>query len=238
MTGPAARAARRPARKEAPSSQTAGRSPAAVPKPVPVGYDNSVFVNCPFDKDYLPLLHAMLFAIHDCGFVARTALEETGAREQRIAKICRLLEASRLSIHDISRTTLSLRRYPRMNMPFECGIAYGLHVFSGDSDRNLLVMEAEAYSGQKTLSDLAGTDPKHHENKPEKVVNAVRAFLALNRTDGARTRGATAIWGRYELFKRQLPTVAHTLELSVSEIKSLECINDWLQAMSAWVLTN
>lgn len=236
-TGQAMRAAKATARKKSAHKATPAKS-ANVPKPVRVGYLNSVFVNCPFDEDYLPLLHAMLFAIHDCGFVARTALEETGAAEQRIDKICRLLKDSRLSIHDISRTTLSKRKYPRMNMPFEAGIAYGLIMYGSTKDRNMLVMESEAYSGQKTLSDLAGTDPKPHDNDPAKVVKAVRAFLTLNRTDGAKTRGADAITGRYKMFESQLPTVAHSLELSMAEMQSLDCINDWLQAMSAWVLTN
>jgi hypothetical protein len=38
-------------------------------------YDRSVFVNCPFDRRYRPMLRAIMFAIHDCGFFARSALE-------------------------------------------------------------------------------------------------------------------------------------------------------------------
>ena len=33
-----------------------------------------VFVNCPFDADYEPLLHAVLFTVEDCGFRVRCAL--------------------------------------------------------------------------------------------------------------------------------------------------------------------
>jgi hypothetical protein len=35
-------------------------------------FERCVFVNRPFDARYLPLPHAMLFAIDDCGFVAGT----------------------------------------------------------------------------------------------------------------------------------------------------------------------
>ena len=38
----------------------------------PKRYDVSVFLNCPFDDGYRSLLHAALFAIQDCGFIART----------------------------------------------------------------------------------------------------------------------------------------------------------------------
>jgi len=39
------------------------------------GHEDSVFVNCPFDEEYEELFDAIVFAVHDCGFVARCALE-------------------------------------------------------------------------------------------------------------------------------------------------------------------
>jgi hypothetical protein len=42
--------------------------------PASADYDRRVFVNCPFDEAYTPLLHALIFTIHDLGFVARHAL--------------------------------------------------------------------------------------------------------------------------------------------------------------------
>lgn len=39
-------------------------------------YNDNVFINCPFDSAYKPLFDAIVFAVHDCGFVARCALEE------------------------------------------------------------------------------------------------------------------------------------------------------------------
>lgn len=38
-------------------------------------YEDSVFLNVPFDKNYGRLFDALVFAVHDCGFVARSALE-------------------------------------------------------------------------------------------------------------------------------------------------------------------
>jgi len=43
-----------------------------------VPYDRQVFLNCPFDDDYYPLLRASVFTIQACGFTARIALENTG----------------------------------------------------------------------------------------------------------------------------------------------------------------
>ena len=199
-------------------------------------FDFFVFVNCPFDDDYLPLIHAMLFAIHDCGFIARTALEDSGAAEQRIEKICRLIRESRFSIHDISRIELSNSLYPRFNMPFEAGLAYGAIQFGHVKERDMLVLESVSFQGQITLSDLAGTDPKVHNNDPTQMIAAVRAFLAIKKKSGDRTRGATAITERYATFNSQLPVIAHALEISTAEILSLEYLNDWLVLMSVWVL--
>ena len=38
-------------------------------------YDHNVFINCPFDEPYRPMLYALVFAVHDCGFKARSTLE-------------------------------------------------------------------------------------------------------------------------------------------------------------------
>ena len=40
-----------------------------------IDYERSVFVNCPFDQRYKALFDCVVFAIIDCGFRARCALE-------------------------------------------------------------------------------------------------------------------------------------------------------------------
>ncbi|MBS0448561.1 MAG: hypothetical protein JSR59_21780 [Proteobacteria bacterium] len=101
-----------------PAKPAPGQPARAVKSP----YELSVFVNCPFDDDYLPLLHAMVFAIHDCGFLARSAVEETGSNEVRVEKIVRIISECCYSVHDISRVEISASRLPRFNMPFERGL--------------------------------------------------------------------------------------------------------------------
>ena len=55
-------------------------------------YNDNVFINCPFDSAYKPLFDAIVFAVHDCGFVARCALEEGDASQVRIDKIYNIIE--------------------------------------------------------------------------------------------------------------------------------------------------
>ena len=67
-------------------------------------YDRNVFVNCPFDDDYRRLFEAVVFAVYDCGYIPRCALEIEDASEVRIDKIIKIIGDCRFGIHDISRT--------------------------------------------------------------------------------------------------------------------------------------
>lgn len=194
----------------------------------------NVFVNCHFDDAYLPLFRALLFSIHDCGFVARTALEDDGARELRLEKIIRLIRESDLSIHDISRVEVTpAAPYPRFNMPFEAGLAYGAARFGRSKTRDLLILEAEPFRDNRTTSDLKGQDTKVHGNDPDRMVDAVRAFLA--RKAEPPMRGAKAIRDRFALFNAALPALAGAAGIDPAEITTLPYLADWAVFMAEWV---
>lgn len=198
-------------------------------------FERCVFVNVPFDSEYLPILHAVLFAIQDCGFIARIAVEDTGSNETRLDKIGRIILESRLSIHDISRVKSISNPLPRFNMPFECGLAMGAIRFGqAAQNRDFLLLVGEPFQDKSTLSDLAGQDSKAHQNDPKLAVNAVRAFLSAKKNSADRTRGAEAIWKRYLLFKTQLPQLVEEIELTVNEIDSFDYLPDWINIVALW----
>src|SRR3712207_8556360 len=72
-------------------------------------YDESIFLNCPFDDAYKPVFHALVFAAFDCGYVPRCALEADDAGQARVEKILAIVRGCRLGVHDISRTELDAR---------------------------------------------------------------------------------------------------------------------------------
>jgi hypothetical protein len=88
------------------------------------GFSDCVFINCPFDRDYLSILEGLTFTIIDAGFAPRCALEDPDSGEVRLRRIQGIIETSRYSIHDISRVELS-PTFPRFNMPFELGLDLG-----------------------------------------------------------------------------------------------------------------
>ena len=72
------------------------------------------------DPTYKPLFDAMVFAVHDCGFIPRCALEEDDTSQVRIDKIYEIIADCRYGIHDISRIELDEPSgFPRFNMPLE-----------------------------------------------------------------------------------------------------------------------
>lgn len=93
-------------------------------------FDKNIFVNCPFDKDFLPLLKPLLFTIMYCGFNPRIALERLDSGEVRLVKIKELIDSSRYSIHDLSRIkSKGSGEYFRLNMPFEIGLDLGCRLY-------------------------------------------------------------------------------------------------------------
>ena len=69
-------------------------------------YDENVFINCPFDKEYASIFEAIVFAVNDAGFRPKCARERLDSSQVRLQKITELISASRYSIHDLSCTEL------------------------------------------------------------------------------------------------------------------------------------
>jgi hypothetical protein len=185
-----------------------------------VGFDENVFINCPFDKEYAPLFRSIVFAIHDAGFRPRCALEAINAGELRLNRIVKIISECRYSIHDISRTELD-RTYslPRFNMPVELGIGIGCTNFGEGYFREklLLIMDRRPFTYQKFVSDPAGLDIASHSNKPKEAIWQIRKWL---RTGSGRTNipGGQIIYQRYRKFQRDLPRICLSLRLDFHDL--------------------
>jgi hypothetical protein len=184
-------------------------------------YENSVFINCPFDSAYRPLFEAVAFATCDCGFFPRTALEVDDSSEVRIEKIIRIIAESRLAIHDISRTQLDRGTgLPRFNMPLELGIFIGAKAFGVDEHarKAAMVLDTERYRYQEYISDIAGQDIRAHRRKPADAIRQVRNFLATHCDDGVILPGGEAIVERYTRFRHGLPDACAELYVAPAEL--------------------
>ena len=144
-------------------------------------FDRNVFLNCPLDEEYEPLLQAILFCLVRFGLTPRIAIERSDAGETRIHKILELIASSRYSTHDISRCQArEAGEHYRLNMPFELGMDFGCrHYGRGPlSTKVILVLEEQPYRYQAAISDLAGTDIAVHGGKYQLAVRKIRNWLS------------------------------------------------------------
>lgn len=165
-------------------------------------FDQNVFINCPFDKDYEPILQAIIFTIIYLGLRPRLATESGDSADLRLARIVRLIEESKYSIHDLSRCQARTEgEYYRLNMPFELGIDYGCRSFLGNGRENkkILILEEHRYRYQASISDLAGCDIQTHDGNYQKAVRKVRNWLAHEA--GLQAVGAQRILYAYADFQ-------------------------------------
>lgn len=164
--------------------------------------EKNVFINCPFDKEYYAsLLRPLLFTIIYLGYNPRIATESFDSGVVRIQKICNLIIDSKFSIHDLSRMQSKKKNEIfRLNLAFELGIDIGCRLFKAGRAKNkkCLVLETEKYRIRRALSDLAGSDIKHHNNDPELIVREVRNWFVENGLKKAAS--ATGIWVRFNKF--------------------------------------
>ena len=200
-------------------------------------YDRQVFLNVPFDSHYKKLFHALVFAVHECGLVARCALEQDDGGQIRLGKLYEIIRSSRFGIHDLSRTTLdTTNRLPRFNMPLELGIFLGAREYGGrpQGQKSCLILDRDRHRYQIFCSDIAGQDIRAHGNEIHHVLTAVRNWLQANLPTGNRVPGPSRLATRYVEFRRQLPYMCRVERLRPSELTFL----DYRQLIDAWIAVN
>lgn len=201
-------------------------------------YQKNVFINCPFDPGFCTLLEAIVFTVHDCGFVARSALEADDGSQVRITKIYTILAECGFGVHDLSRTELdATHSLPRFNMPLELGIFLGAKRFGSgrQRDKNCLIMDREPFRYQKFCSDIAGQDVRAHADDADEAIRLVRNWLRNGTAEsGISMPGPKTIQGRYAAFRTDLPVMCDELRWDPDDL----IFNDYTTLIVSWLLEN
>lgn len=148
----------------------------------PPAFERSVFINCPFDEEYAPLLEAALFCVVYFGFSPRLANERLEDGENRLDKIIDMIRGSMYSIHDLSHCKVAhVDDFVRMNMPFEFGIDVGFRRsgIARLSEKKFLIFEKNQYDLKRSLSDTAGQDVQYHRNDFAFIIRRARDFFRV-----------------------------------------------------------
>jgi len=199
-------------------------------------FEKNIFVNCPFDRDFFPLLKPLLFTIYYCGYNPRIALERLDSGEVRLLKIKELIDSSKYSIHDLSRIKSKVKdEYFRLNMPFEIGLDLGCRLYHSDEkyrNKRALILESEQYSYQKALSDLSNSDVKCHGGEPEELVFEVRNWFS--EINNSEMPGGSIIWDDYNIFLTDLFETMINKGLKQKDIDRMT-ISELLNKMKDWL---
>ena len=140
----------------------------------------SVFLNCPYDLEYQPLLDAAVLAAICCGFTPRSALESGTVAEPRMARITRAMFESKYSIHDLVRCKgEGDANLARFNMPLELGIAMARRYLArrADERHDWLAMVPAGHRYGRFISDLSGFDPVTHDGSERGLALAIVTWL-------------------------------------------------------------
>lgn len=212
--------------------------PKHTPEKRPHGFNKNIFINCPFDDEYLPLFRAIIFAVQDLGLTARCALEESNAGETRIAKIQNIIAECKYSVHDLSRTELDkAHQLPRFNMPLELGLDLGCKRFGSGHQQHkvILVMDVEPFRYQRFISDISGQDVYAHGGTQHGVINHVRDWLRQERSPRRLIiPGGTHVLARFNRFKKTLPSICTGLHWDTEQLG----FHDYAYAAMTWIKAN
>lgn len=169
-----------------------------------MSFNENVFINCPFDKEYTQLLHPLLFTVVYIGLDPQIS-ETVDSGTQRVKTIQDLILASKYSIHDLSRIEVKHKRdLPRFNMPFELGLDIGCKCFGIDHlvDKKCLILEKEQYRYQKVLSDISGNDIQAHQENPQILIRKIRNWFVGQNV--GEISSANTIWSSFNEFESSL----------------------------------
>lgn len=162
-----------------------------------MSFQTNVFINCPFDPEYKPLLRALIFTILYLNLEPQIS-KTTSSGKSRIQEIMKLIRESKYSIHDISRCEpLKTGELPRFNMPYEMGLDIGCCEYGGKKLKTklCLILEKEKYRYHAVISDIGGQDTKDHNNEPKQLIEKVREWF-YDILD-ANIPPASQIWDEY-----------------------------------------
>jgi len=195
----------------------------------------AVFVNCPFDDGFKPILRAMVFTIISSGYHPRCALDATDGAEIRVTKIAAMIGECDWGIHDLSRVEVDIGGVPRFNMPMELGIHLGARLLGEGRHRRkkALILEAQRHRYDAALSDISGQDIAAHGNDPNEAIRCVRNWLSEHRPRNAPPLpGAAAMQADYRLFRAEVDVL-----LAARRLDRLDELthSDFLFAVRDWI---
>lgn len=204
-------------------------------------FSRRIFLNCPYDKAYEPILRSVLFTIAYLGYQPCLASMSIDSGSPRIGQILKLITSCKYGIHDLSRLRASRQgEFYRLNMSYELGLDIGCRIFKRGrhSHKRCLILEEKSYRYQKALSDMSGSDILAHGGQPIRAVEQVCEWLGPSRKK--HELGPQGIWFKFNEFTSYLYDTLTENGYSRKQIDRLKPstflrhLNEWIENASAY----
>lgn len=196
-------------------------------------FERNVFINCPFDSKYTPLLRSLVFTILYLDFTPYLS-QTLSSSNIRINQIKKLIRLCKYGIHDLSRSrALEKDELPRFNMPYELGLDVGASEYGSKklTTKKILILETEKYHYQKVISDIAGQDISNHDDNPKTLIKRVRDWFSNN--SEANIAPSSEIWAAYNQFIDALYK-SLAVNFTQDEIQEMP-IGDYIKFVKDWI---
>jgi molybdopterin converting factor small subunit len=200
-----------------------------------MAFEQNVFINCPFDNDFKPLLKALVFELIYLGFSPKLS-QTLSSSSIRVNQIKDLIKTCKFGIHDLSRSkAMVVGESPRFNMPYELGLDIGALEYGSRKlkTKRILILETERFHYQKVISDIAGQDIENHNDDPKTLITKVRNWFSANFPEETIV-GQRVIWIAYNQFIDDLNT---SLSATYTEVEIEEMpIGDFIKFATDWII--
>jgi hypothetical protein len=136
------------------------------------GYANfQVFLNYPFDQQFSALADAMSFAVVAGNLLPVCAHDLSTPDKPRLEMLVEAIEHCHYSAHDFSRSQgAGPQNFARMNMPVEMGMALFHALQTQRREHRCIFFVPQHHEYREFVSDLAGLDPKAHNNEERRLL--------------------------------------------------------------------
>ena len=199
-----------------------------------MAFEQNVFINCPFDNDFKPLLKALVFELIYLGFTPKLS-QTLSSSAIRVNQIKNLIKTCKFGIHDLSRSkAMAVGELPRFNMPYELGLDIGALEYGSRKlkTKRILILETERFHYQKVISDIAGQDIENHNDDPKTLITKVRNWFSANFPEETIV-GQSVIWIAYNQFIDDLNTNL-SATYTEDEIEEMP-IGDFIKFANDWI---
>jgi hypothetical protein len=168
-----------------------------------------VFLNYPFDRKFLTLANAMSFAVVAGGLLPLCARDLTSPDRPRLEMLVDAISNCHYSAHDFSRFTgEGVRNFARMNMPIEIGMGVFYAIQSQRQDHRCAFFVPTPHDYQAFASDLAGLDPKCHQNDEVRLLTEMYEWLrSVVPSTLFNSQATVDVIAKFEEFKQQLSKI-------------------------------